>query len=160
MSIAIIYATKYGATEKVALLIAKKLQSASAEVFNLETNKQIDLQQFDTIVLGTAVYAGAPRKAMKDFCEVNTDILAEKRLGLFVCGMEQQEENQREELAKAYPQSLHDKAIAEEFLGGEFQFDKMNFIEKMIIKKIAKTDKNQSDFKDDRITALAEKMGE
>lgn len=58
--------------------------------------------------------------------------------------MEKEEEKQREELERAYPKELIDKAKSKQFLGGEFLFENMNFFERMIIKKIAKTDKSIS----------------
>jgi menaquinone-dependent protoporphyrinogen oxidase len=68
-----------------------------------------------------------------------------KEIGLYVCGMERDESKQREELVRAYPKELIDKAKSIQFLGGEFLFENMNFFEKMIIKKIAKTDKSISE---------------
>jgi menaquinone-dependent protoporphyrinogen oxidase len=58
--------------------------------------------------------------------------------------MELDETKQQQELANAYPQELVRHAVSTCFAGGEFQFDKMNFFERAIIKRIAKTDKSVS----------------
>jgi menaquinone-dependent protoporphyrinogen oxidase len=77
--------------------------------------------------------------------------LLKKRLGLFVCGMEPDEEKQQTEIAGAFPQNMREKAVATDFFGGEFLFEKMNFFEKMIVRKIAETDKSVSAIKEERI---------
>jgi menaquinone-dependent protoporphyrinogen oxidase len=47
--------------------------------------------------------------------------------------------------------SLKQQAIAKHFLGGEFIFEKMNFFERSVIKRIAKTDKSVSRIDEDGI---------
>jgi len=159
MKTAIIYASKHGTTAKVAQKIAERFPAAdSVAFFNLKTDKQIDIQSFDTVILGTAVYAGKPLKTMHDFCERHSGDLLDRRPGLFVCGMENDAEKQQQEVANAFPQVLRDKALAVQFLGGEFLFDRMNFLEKLIIKKIAKTDKSVSTIKEAEIETFVERM--
>jgi menaquinone-dependent protoporphyrinogen oxidase len=157
MKTAIIYASKHGTTEKVAQKIAEKLKTAdSVEVYNLKTDKQIDIQLFDMAVLGASVYAGKPMREMREYCERNSGTLLGKRLGLFVCGMEQDADKQQQEVANAFPQVLRDKALAIQFLGGEFLFDRMNFFERVVIKKIAKIDHDVSAIKEAEIEAFVE----
>jgi menaquinone-dependent protoporphyrinogen oxidase len=159
MSTAIIYASKHGTTAKVAQKIADKFPTTdSVAVYNLKTDKQIDIQPFDTVVLGTAIYAGKPLQAMQDFCNQQSGAFLNKHLGLFVCGMEQDSDKQQQEVANAFPSLLREKALAVQFLGGEFLFDRMNFIERLIIKKIAKTDQNVSAIKEAEIEAFVERM--
>jgi menaquinone-dependent protoporphyrinogen oxidase len=68
--------------------------------------------------------------------------------------MEPNAEKQRLELENAYPAPLFNHAVTKHFLGGEFLFEKMNFFERAIIKRIAKTDKSVSQIKDDEIEKL------
>jgi menaquinone-dependent protoporphyrinogen oxidase len=84
------------------------------------------------VILGTAIYAGKPLRAMQDFCERHSGALLDKRLGLFVCGMENEPDKQQQEVANAFSQLLRDKALAVQFLGGEFLFDRMNFLERLL----------------------------
>ena len=53
-------------------------------------------------------------------------------------GMEKEEIKQREELERAYPLELLEKAKSKQFLGGEFILENMNFFERMIVKKDSK----------------------
>jgi menaquinone-dependent protoporphyrinogen oxidase len=154
MNTAIIYASKHGTTAKATQKIAAQLPAGTVAIFNLKTDREIDLGKYNTVILGTAIYAGAPMQAMKKFCAAHNDVLRAKRLGLFVCGMEPDEEKQQAEIAGAFPQSLREKAVATAFLGGEFLFETMNVFEKMIVRKIAKTEKSVSAIKEDRIKEL------
>jgi menaquinone-dependent protoporphyrinogen oxidase len=151
MKTAIIYVSKHGTTEKVARKIAEKSGSHEVSFFNLKTDKNPDITPFDEIILGTPVYAGTPSKRMQTFIKNHAYILTAKRVGLFVCGMEPNREKQQQELENAYPLSLKQQAVAKHFLGGEFLFEKMNFFERAIIKRIAKTDKSVSRIDEDGI---------
>ena len=140
MKTAIIYTSKYGTTEKIAGLIAEKLkESGEVELFSLAKYPNPDISAFETVILGTPIYAGQALKKMKTFCKMNETALLQKKTGLFICEMEPNKEKQEQELKNAYPEVLQKKAIATGFLGGAFLFEKMNFFERMIIKKIAKT---------------------
>jgi menaquinone-dependent protoporphyrinogen oxidase len=142
MKTAIIYTSKHGTTAKVAQMIAERLTDNQAAIIDLKKVKCPDLNSFDGIILGTSVYAGTPSKRMQTFIKNHADILTAKRIGLFVCGMEPNREKRRQELENAYPLSLKQQAVARHFLGGEFLFEKMNFFERAVIKRIAKTDKS------------------
>ena len=140
MKTAIIYATKHGTTEKVAQAIADKLkETADVELFSLKQNLRPDIREFDRIILGSSIYAGQSSKKMKAFCKENEVILLQKKLGLFICGMHSNKEEQEKEMKAAYPEVLQKNAVAIEFLGGEFLFESMNFLERFIARKIAKT---------------------
>jgi len=140
MKTAIIYVSKYGITEKVAASIAGKLKETNeVAIFALTKNPNPDISGFEAVILGTPVYAGQPLNKMKVFCKANEAVLLQKKTALFVCGMEPDKTKQENELIAAYPERLQEKASATGFLGGAFQFEKMNFVERMIIKKIAKT---------------------
>ncbi|MDR0713253.1 MAG: flavodoxin domain-containing protein [Bacteroidales bacterium] len=151
MKTAIIYTSKHGTTEKVAQMIAERLTGNQVSIIDLKKEKCPDVNSFEGIILGTSIYASAPSKTMQCFCKENIEALKQKRLALFVCGMEPDSAKQQQELAKAYPQELYEYAVSKCFAGGEFQFEKMNFFERAIIKRIAKTDKSVSQIKKDAI---------
>ena len=140
MKIAVIYASKYGTTEKVAESIADKLKVTNeVALFPLKQNPQPDISAFEMVLIGSSIYAGQASKKVNLFCKANESLLLQKKIGLFVCGMHPDKEEQEKELKNAYSEDLQKKAMATGFLGGEFLFEKMNFFERMIIKKIAKT---------------------
>lgn len=135
--IAIIYTSKYGTTEKVAKLLADKLEY-KVTLISLKQNNNPDIDAFDTIILGTSIYAGSPRKEITKFCKKNQNRLLEKTIGLFICGMQPGMDVRNKQIVKAYPEPLRQHAKIAAFLGGEFQFEKMNFLEKFIAKKASK----------------------
>ena len=140
MKITIIYASKHGTTEKVAGMIAGKLKKNNEiELFSLKKNARPDISGFEMAILGSPVYAGQASGKMKAFCQKNETVLLQKRIALFVCGMHTDHDQREKELKDAYSEALHEKADATGFLGGEFLFEQMNFFERLIIKKIAKT---------------------
>ncbi|MCK9163265.1 MAG: flavodoxin domain-containing protein [Bacteroidales bacterium] len=143
MKTAIIYYSKHGTTKRVAEMLESKL-TVEKTFIDLQIHKSPNIEKYDSIILGSPVYAGTPSKIMKNFCMQNIDCLKSKPIGLYVCGMEKDELKQKEELERAYPIALIEIAKTKKFLGGEFLFENMNFFERMIVKKIAKTDKNVS----------------
>ena len=140
MKIAIIYVSKHGTTEKVAHSIADKLRGRNdVELFSLKKIANPDISSFEMIILGSSIYAGQASGKIKSFCKMNEPVLLRKKTGLFVCGMHPDKEQQEKELKEAYPDLLMKKADVTGFLGGEFLFEKMNFFERLITSKIAKT---------------------
>jgi len=140
MKITVIYASKHGTTEKVAYSIAEKLKETNeVEMFSLNKNANPDISGFEMVILGSSIYAGQASKKMKTFCRVNESVLLQKKTGLFVCGMHHDKAERGKELKEAYTEALQNNAVAAGFMGGEFLFEKMNFFERLIIKKVSKT---------------------
>ncbi|MDR1563023.1 MAG: flavodoxin domain-containing protein [Dysgonamonadaceae bacterium] len=154
MKTAIIYTSKHGTTAKVVQMIAERLTGNQVSIIDLKKEKCPDVNSFDGIILGTSIYASASSKTMQRFCKENIEALKQKRLALFVCGMEPDSAKQQQELANAYPQELYEYAVSKCFAGGEFLFEKMNFFERTVIKRIAKTDRSVSAIKSDEIDKL------
>jgi len=151
MKTAIVYASSHGTTEKIVGIIAEKLQGDEISIFNLKKQKNISIEGFDKVIIGGSIHAGKMQKSVQEFVGKNNETLKSKTLGLFVCGMEPNPEKQTKELESAYPAGLRQKAKISAFMGGEFLFEKMNFIQKMIIKRIAHTDKSVSAFQQQSI---------
>ena len=135
MRTAVVYASNHGTTEKVAQNIKEGLGEEKAQLFNLKKDKNFDVFQFDQIIVGGSIHAGQIQKRVKQFLEKYTQELLQKRLGLFLCCMHEDEaENQ---FNRVFPEKLRSHAISKKIMGGEFLFEKMNFVEKALIKKIA-----------------------
>ncbi|PWF24469.1 flavodoxin domain-containing protein [Ancrocorticia populi] len=154
MSTAIVYASKHGTTAEIARRMTTRI-GGNTTLFDLADGSP-DLSPYSTVVLGTAIYAGQPKSDMKAFCR--TVKLSGKRLGLFVCGMEQDPAKQATELANAFPKHLRKQAATEAFLAGRFLFSAMNLAERFITKRIAKTSQDVDSIDDDAITAFASSL--
>ena len=134
MKTAIIYSSKHGTTGKVAGMIAERLGSdRNITLINLNEEMQHDLSLFDDIILGTSCYAGKPMGKMVRFYKKHISALEQKAIGLFICGM-QNEEKLKHQLQKAYPNALHRRAEAEGVMGGEYLLKDLKGIEPYVMK--------------------------
>lgn len=156
MNTLIAYASKYGCTERCAKSLGEKLEG-KVDLLDLRSGKPVDLSQYDKVVLGSSVYVGRVHKEVSEFCASNAQALQNKKLGLFICGM-QKDDVIAEELKIAYPEELASKAAAKACFGGEFIFSKMSFMDKTITKVIAKTNKDTSNISESEIKRFAESM--
>ena len=157
MKTAIIYATSHGTSEKVAQQIQVELGN-NADLFNLKQNKNIDLIPFDTVVIGGSIHAGQMLGRVKSFCKKNLVELLKKRVARYMCGMNEPEFDA--EFNNAFPELLHNHAISSKCVGGEFLFEKMNFFEKLIVKKVSGVDKSVSKIDEEKIKELVKEIKE
>lgn len=79
--------------------------------------------------------------------------LLKKKIGLFICGAAAEEA--QKEIADNFPHELLNAAAAKGYFGYEFNFEKMNFAMRAIIKKISKIDKSVSNILEDNIKEFA-----
>lgn len=152
MKTAIIYASSHGTTEKVAKQIQNGLGTDNALLVNLKTTKTVDLSLFDTVIIGGSIHAGQMQSRVKTFCKKNMVDLLRKRVGLFMVGMNEPQFDT--EFNNAFPELLRKHAITSKCVGGEFLFEKMNFIEKLIVKKVSGISHNVSKIDDSKISEL------
>lgn len=156
MKTLIAYSSKYGCTQKCAEALSEKL-SGQTHLVNLKSSKAVDLSQYDRVVIGGSMYMGKIQKQVSSFCTRNLNQLKDKKIGLFICCMAEGEEAQSE-LHNAFPKELLETAVASEYFGGEFIFEKMNPMYRLIIKKTAKTDKNVSNILEENMNSFAQLM--
>lgn len=146
MNTLIVYASKHGTTEEIAKLIGNKI-TGDVDYLNLKIKKDINLHNYDCIIIGTAVYAGMPMKEANNFINNNLELLKERTLALFTSGMCEGEEA-LQIIKNIYPEDLIKHAKISRCLGGGFKFSKMNFFEKQIVKMVTKKKENIN-YKDD-----------
>ncbi|MBU8892016.1 MAG: flavodoxin domain-containing protein [Bacteroidales bacterium] len=156
MNTAIIYGTKHGSTHKCANTLANEM-GINTRLFSLETENDINISEYDTIIIGGSIHAGLINKKVKKFIDKNINILSEKKIGLFLCCM-YEGDKALEQFQNAFPEVLRNTAVAHGLFGGEFDFEKMNFLEKAIVKKVANVEKSVSNINYDNIKAFAKKM--
>jgi menaquinone-dependent protoporphyrinogen oxidase len=153
MSTLIAYVTSHGCTEKAAQILEEQLKD-DVTIVNLKKNSRPDLSSFDTVIIGGSIHAGQIQRRVKRFCQAFQDTLKQKRLGLFLSCMEEGD-NAQKQFDEAFPAELRAHAAASGLFGGEFNFDRMNFIQRAIIKKVAGTSQNVSKIKKDNIHQFA-----
>ena len=158
MKTLIAYATKHGCTEKCSKMLKEELQG-QVELINLEREKKVDLSLYDQVVIGGSVYAGRIRKPVSNFCTQYMEELTNKRIGLFFCGIVE-EDGIETELNSIFSPELLNAARAKEFFGGELILEQMGVMEKYIIKKVVKVTTSTSKIREDKISDFAKVMNE
>ncbi|MCK9559341.1 MAG: flavodoxin domain-containing protein [Candidatus Marinimicrobia bacterium] len=153
MKTLIVYATQHGCTEKCAENLARQL-AGEVRIVDLKKVKKPALDQFEIVIIGGSIHAGRIQKKVRKFCIDNRVRLMSKRLGLFLCCMEEGEKA-LEQFDQVFPDDLRAHAVARGLFGGAFDFSRMNWIEKAIIKKISKIEDSVSKIKEDEITRFA-----
>ena len=135
MKTLIVYMSMHGCTEKVALTLQKKAED-EVILINLKNDLVPSLSGFDRIVIGGSIHAGQIQKRIRTFCQDHQEFLLNKELGLFICCMEEGDKA-REQFRNAYPESLRWHAKTSAIMGGEFNLDQMNFLERWMVQKVA-----------------------
>jgi len=134
MKILIIYGTKYGCTKKCAQLLKDRLLS---NVTILEaTSCNLDLSQFDAIIIGGSVYMGKMRKEITRFIKRNKHILGQKRVGLFACCYTPTDAEGF--LETIFPTDLLQHAVCATTVGGEMDYQNMNFAYRKLFQSLKK----------------------
>lgn len=141
MKTAIIFKTKHGTTEKVAYMLAKRLTETGDEVrvIDLAKTRQPHLTAYEKIIVGGSIHVGRIQKEIRTFCDKHNALLKTRKLGLYICCMETDEKKRQKEFEDAFPADLKKLASAKGIMGGEFLLEKMNFIERLVVRKVAHT---------------------
>ncbi|MFP4289315.1 MAG: flavodoxin domain-containing protein [Bacteroidota bacterium] len=156
MQTAIIYTTMHGSTEKIVNKMKQYLGEYNTQAINLKKVENIDLDVFDRIVIGGSVHAGMIQKSIRDFCRDHTVELNEKPLALFTCGMNEPEFDQQ--IKRAFPAILRSHAKVIKPFTGEFLFDKMNFFQRLVVRKISGIRQSVCKIKDEEIRVFVEEF--
>jgi menaquinone-dependent protoporphyrinogen oxidase len=153
----IIYATKYGCTEKAVKLLQSKI-SEEIKIVNVEKEKAPDLSLYDTVILGGPIYVGKMHSVLSNYMQQNREVLKRKRLALFICAGEEDPAIMEKQLASAFPKELYKHAIIREVFGGELHLDKMSFITKLILRVVKGIKEDYSRLSEAKIDILARRV--
>lgn len=156
MKTLILFATKYGCTEKAAYVLKSQL-SGDVEAVNLKDMNIPPLDAYDNIILGGSVYFGQIRKEMAQFAKSNKEALKSKRLGLFICAGAKGEQAEQE-LHQAFPEELCSKAVVKEVFGDEVYAGKLSTMDRIVLRLVKGKDTNGTGLALDRIESFARAM--
>ena len=155
MKTLIAYASRYGCTEKCSKKLAE-LVSGDVEIVNLKVNPGIDIEGYDTIIIGGSIAIGKINSEVKKFCSANLSSLLQKRIGLFICAGAA--DKAEEELKNNFPKELVSRAAATGYFGYAVNLEKLNFALRAIMRKMSKTDKSFSKISEDNISKFASEI--
>lgn len=122
-------------------MLAKRFTDSGDEVrvIDLAKTRQPHLNGYQKIIIGGSIHVGRIQREIKTFCERHNELLMNRKLGLFICCMETSDKKRKLEFEDAYPAELIKHASAKGIMGGEFLLEKMNFIERLVVRKVAHT---------------------
>lgn len=155
MKTLIAYAGTAGTTEKCARILGKKISDAM--IVNLE-KEMPELQDFDTIILGSNIHMGQFHKKAKNFINALREQIKDKKYAFFIC-------NAFPEQAEAFfmqniPQELLSSAVCVASFGGELDITKLKGMNKFIAKMVTNANKGDESknpkILEDRIDAFVE----
>ena len=156
MKTLIIYMSTHGCTKQVVHELAEQL-NGEVTIKNLKEDKNPNFEAYDRVIVGGSIHAGQIQRKIREFCETYLEKLGRKQLGLFICCMYEGDQA-FQQLENAFPEKLHQYAKSEAILGGEFNFEKMRFFEKLIVRKVAKVEQTVSKIDHEAIRNFAKKM--
>jgi len=154
MKTLILYATKYGAAYEAAQRIAKHI--TGSVLHNLKQSGVTSLAGYDCVIIGSSVYVGSIRKEAKAFLSQNTNALKGKKVGLFLCGLQEAEE--KAFFKNNFPDEILQTAKAVSFLGGIFDPAKSGILERFIMKAVAKQSGYIDTIDDGKIAQFSEEL--
>jgi len=144
----ILFSSKKGATKKVADLINDRLENSRTVNINKETP---NLNDYENIYIGTPIYIGMINKKIKKFISENKELLIRKNIKVFLVGMNETEIDNV--ITNNFPDGISSKANIVH-VGGAYYFEKLNFLQKIVVKKITGITKTTESFKYDVINDL------
>jgi menaquinone-dependent protoporphyrinogen oxidase len=151
-SILIVYASRYGSTAEIVQEIAETLENNEmiAEILDLRDGVKIPpLDEFHGILVGSGIRMGRWTKEALNFLRNNREILKNKPLGIFISSGEAGNPNTYASARKKYLDNILQKFgfnldnVLTEAFGGVFDLSSSsnyNYLEKKILKRIAKSD--------------------
>jgi menaquinone-dependent protoporphyrinogen oxidase len=155
MKTLIAFGTRYGCTEKCSKKLAEML-SDNVETVNLKKNLKIDLEEYDTVIIGGSIVIGKINGEVKKFCNNNLSDLLKKRIGLFICAGDA--DKTEEYLKNNFSAELVNHASVTSYFGYGVNFEKLNFALRAMMRKNYKTDKSFTKILEDNISKFASEI--
>jgi menaquinone-dependent protoporphyrinogen oxidase len=156
MKTLIVYASNHGCTESIAKEMKNNL-GENAVLINLKRNKLHSVEEFHRVIIGGSIHAGQIQKQIKQFCSENLNALLLKETGLFICCIEQGEAADKQ-LTDAFPAKLLNSAKSTAIFRGKFDFSRMNFIERMMVRKVSGVKQNTSKIDFEAVRQFSRRM--
>jgi len=163
--IALIYGTRYGATEDTAKWIAKGIGISVVDILDIETmNFNETVNKYDKFIIGSGIWIDGPHKRLMEFLSTHTKEIESRIIASFiVCGTTGNDEAGKKRI-KGYRERLHHslsiKPKIHRHFGGRLIIEKLsekdrklldNFYNKVLKKEFKSWDRTKPE--------MAEKFG-
>jgi len=154
MKTLVVYSSKYGATEKCAKMLKDKL-GETCSLANIATESHPPLEDYEIVMIGSSIYAGKMRPEIISFVTKNEEVLQAKNIGVFLCCKDQGQEA-ISYISQNMPTWVIEKAFIQSAFGHEINLEKMNFVERNILKMIFKVKESYSKIDEKKINETVE----
>ncbi len=156
MKTLIAFRTKYGTTAACARALAEKIGGQTA-LADIADSRDIDVREYDAVLIGGSIYAGRIQRGVVAFCERNRTALLQRKVGLFVCSL-YQGEYARVQMQNAFPDWLLAHAFARALPGGELHRAQLSFLDRLLVRAVGNEGRDVSLLKlevlDEMVAAL------
>jgi menaquinone-dependent protoporphyrinogen oxidase len=156
MNTLIVYASLHGCTKKCALKLSQHFIGKTTLV-NLKVPNSIDLTKYSNVIIGGSIHTGHINPSIKNFFAKNINILLSKNIGLFLCFMDDKKKFEYY-LNKSFPEEIIKSSKVCGYFGGELNFYKMTYFEKLYIRKTTNIQKSVSKINENSILDFCNKM--
>lgn len=135
-SVLVTYATRYGATQEVAEVVAATLREHGLAVDLQPMRKVRSLEGYRAVVLGAPLYIGRWQKDARDFLSQRREDLAQRQVIVFTLGPIRPDEKEWEDVRGQLDQQLAKypwlKPVAVELFGGRYDPTKLRFPDSLL----------------------------
>lgn len=151
----LVYSSKYGFTKEVSEYI-KASVNEGISIFDVNNFDQSKIKEAKKIIFASSVYTGQMNKHIKELIKENkVEILNKKIVFLIVGGNEKEiktvlSENVDEDILRNNPLLIYG--------GYSYNFEKLNFVYRYIVKKVAKISESKRDFREDNIKYMINEL--
>ncbi|PKM79945.1 MAG: flavodoxin [Firmicutes bacterium HGW-Firmicutes-14] len=154
MKTLIVYDSTHGTVKECAGKLEGRLSGevTAVKISNKKSWPVVD--DFDNVIIGASIHAGKIQKSVGSFCRENLDKLTNKKVGIFLCTLTPADQAFHY-IEEQFPPELVQHASEKSCFGGAVHFERMNFIERFIMKKITKSASNIYQVSEDAITHFA-----
>jgi menaquinone-dependent protoporphyrinogen oxidase len=156
MKTIVVYATRHGCTKDAARRLATHL-GGEPRLVDLKQDGPPDLANWEAVAIGGSIYAGKIQKSVARFMEHNRAVLLEKRLGLFFCCMEEGVKAANQ-FANVFPADLAARASTMGFFGGRFDFSRMSWMERWIVRRTSGVKESVDKLNEENIIEFAARL--
>jgi menaquinone-dependent protoporphyrinogen IX oxidase len=128
----VMYFSKYGSTKKYAEWIASEL---NGDIFDIKNIKQNILENYNTIILGTALYAG--KLEGLEIIINNYENIKNKKIVIFTCGLADYSKTENINTIQKRIANILSEKIMENikiyYLRGDIDYKKLNLMHKIMM---------------------------
>jgi len=150
MKVALIYSSKTGTTSEIATFMKKCIEKKGCTVDLITAGKQVNLKNYQAVIVGSSIYMGKWNKEASRFIEQNQNSLKSIPVAYFSVGMSFDKTDEKS-LQQINQYLEKERKLVQPIMEGRFlgrmDFSKLNFFQRMISKMVGAKEEDKRDWK-------------